>query len=408
MPIKTLSGDPSGRKMGYRIFSLATAAVIAVSSSLVVFASDGNKEVKIIDGLKSQTVSTEMKDPAQIVAEAGYILDVNDKLDLDRFSEKDGGVIVIKRAQLIRIDEGGIITYILGYEPSGSDTLVSDDTDSEVSKLEDSFKSQIKQAFTVTVKADGKSKKFAFSGGTVREALKKAGVKVSKDDIVSPSLDSIVTGKTKITVSRVVYRMRNETEVIAHETKMITSPDLKAGETKVSTKGKDGKKSVLYLDKYVNGELVSSSVKKEVTLVKPVTEVIMSGAAKSDSLSDYYGSSVPISELEAPSYLSLNSNGAPSEYKYCIEGKATAYTGDPITATGIVPKPGYIAVDPKQIPYGTECYVTSADGKYVYGYCIAADTGGFVKMGNTTIDLFMNTEDMCLDWGNRRVNIYVL
>jgi 3D (Asp-Asp-Asp) domain-containing protein len=70
--------------------------------------------------------------------------------------------------------------------------------------------------------------------------------------------------------------------------------------------------------------------------------------------------------------------------------------------------PGHIAVDPKEFPYGTELYVVSADGSYVYGYCIAADTGGFVKMGNTDIDLYMANKDMCYDWGNREVIIYVL
>jgi 3D (Asp-Asp-Asp) domain-containing protein len=88
--------------------------------------------------------------------------------------------------------------------------------------------------------------------------------------------------------------------------------------------------------------------------------------------------------------------------------KATAYTGDPATASGRKPMPGHIAVDPKEYPYGTELYVVSADGSYVYGYCIAADTGGFVKMGNTDIDLYMDNEDMCNDWGNRGVKIYVL
>ena len=52
--------------------------------------------------------------------------------------------------------------------------------------------------------------------------------------------------------------------------------------------------------------------------------------------------------------------------------------------------------------------IVSADGKYVYGYCVAADTGGFVKMGNTDVDLYMDNEDMCYDWGNRNIKIYVL
>ena len=43
-----------------------------------------------------------------------------------------------------------------------------------------------------------------------------------------------------------------------------------------------------------------------------------------------------------------------------------------------------------------------------YGYAIAADTGGFVKKGKFTVDLFMNSESECVQWGARDVVIYVL
>ena len=125
-------------------------------------------------------------------------------------------------------------------------------------------------------------------------------------------------------------------------------------------------------------------------------------------LSAYKNTDAAISELNVPSSLKLDENGIPVNYKRAVKGKATAYTGDPGTASGRKPMPGHIAVDPKEYPYGTELYVVSSDGSYVYGYCIAADTGGFVKMGNTDIDLYMPNEDMCGDWGNRGVTIYVL
>ena len=106
--------------------------------------------------------------------------------------------------------------------------------------------------------------------------------------------------------------------------------------------------------------------------------------------------------------LALDDNGIPTEYKYCTEGKATAYTGDPATASGRTPMPGHIAVDPKEYPYGTELYIVSADGNYVYGYCVAADTGGFVNTSNIDVDLYMDNEQMCDDWGRRDIIIYVL
>ena len=126
------------------------------------------------------------------------------------------------------------------------------------------------------------------------------------------------------------------------------------------------------------------------------------------SLDKYKNTYIPISELEVPDDVKVDSKGRPKNYSYKYEAKATAYTGDAYTASGRKPMAGHIAVDPNEFPYGTELYITSADGKYVYGYCVAADTGGFVKMGNTDVDLYFNTEDMCYDWGNRDIIIYVL
>ncbi len=71
--------------------------------------------------------------------------------------------------------------------------------------------------------------------------------------------------------------------------------------------------------------------------------------------------------------------------------------------------PGRVAVDPDQIPYGTKLYIVSSDGRYVYGYAVAADTGGFVWNGSgTTVDLYMNTYSECMSFGRRTVEIYVL
>lgn len=80
--------------------------------------------------------------------------------------------------------------------------------------------------------------------------------------------------------------------------------------------------------------------------------------------------------------------------------EATAYEGDPITATGTVPKVGRtIAVDPKVIPLGSEVYIEG------FGWRIAEDVGGKVK-GNI-IDIFMGSRKEALNWGRRNVKILI-
>lgn len=80
---------------------------------------------------------------------------------------------------------------------------------------------------------------------------------------------------------------------------------------------------------------------------------------------------------------------------------ATAYSGHTITATGTVPKWGTIAVDPTVIPYGTKVYIPQFDK-----YFIAEDCGGGIK-GNK-IDIFMNSESQCNNWGKRTIDIYIV
>ncbi|MBE6830171.1 MAG: hypothetical protein E7519_08180, partial [Ruminococcaceae bacterium] len=69
---------------------------------------------------------------------------------------------------------------------------------------------------------------------------------------------------------------------------------------------------------------------------------------------------------------------------------------------------GLVAVNPKIIPYGSRLYICSPDGKVVYGYAIAADTGGGVMDGRIVADLYFNTVGQCRQFGNRKMNIYVL
>lgn len=92
-----------------------------------------------------------------------------------------------------------------------------------------------------------------------------------------------------------------------------------------------------------------------------------------------------------------------------MTSRATAYTYTGHNcATGVAPQPGYIAVNPNVIPYGTKMFIKTADGGVIYGYAVAADTGGFIKNHPTGVDLFMATRSECVSFGVRNVEIYIL
>ena len=85
-----------------------------------------------------------------------------------------------------------------------------------------------------------------------------------------------------------------------------------------------------------------------------------------------------------------------------LDVKATAYAGDTITSTGTVPTEGTtIAVDPSVIPYGSKVYIPEFDKVFT-----AEDCGSAIK-GNR-IDIFMESEAKCNEWGVKNITIYML
>ena len=108
------------------------------------------------------------------------------------------------------------------------------------------------------------------------------------------------------------------------------------------------------------------------------------------------------SEAKANSKEVYKSNSSNSTVVATMTVSATAYSGDTVTSTGKVPKVGRtIAVDPKVIPYGTRVYIPALGQTY-----IAEDCGGAIK-GNK-IDIFMSSEEKCISWGVRNIEIQIL
>ena len=244
---------------------------------------------------------------------------------------------------------------------------------------------------------------------TVGELLAEQGVILDSDDEVVPTAETELSHNLTIDVLRVEYVTREATEKVPFSKKTVKSASMTKGTSKITTKGVNGTKTVVYKDKIVNGEVAETSFVSETVTKNPVAQVTTVGTlVKSSGNSKIEKNGNPISELTLPSKYSIGENNIPTSYKYTIKGKAAAYCQPGgKTATGKAVKPGLIAVNPKQIPYGTDMWIISDDG-IVYGYCIAADTGGFVNKGKFTVDLYMNSTSQCRQWGSRNVTIYIL
>ena len=394
--------------MAFAVLCAGTAFAAAPSSYVV----------DIYDGSEITRVETSKNDAYEIVEQAEIILSDKDKLSLEAFTPGEDSVITIYRAASVTfVDLNGVSTSIV-LAGTVSDLLqelavtveegqlVSVPTDTV---LYDGLVVKLTNAYHVTVTADGVSTALLIGEGTVADALQQANVSLGENDEVQPAVSEALFDNLEITVYRVTYAQRTVNEKIAFVKKTVKSSSMYEGQSEITQAGQNGEKTVTYRDKIVDGVYASSEVLSETVLTESVPQITTVGTKqKAVAVASLRNGGTPISELTQPAFLKIE-NGAPTEYKQIITGKAAAYTAAPgsKTASGRTVKPGYIAVNPKQIPYGSELWIVSTDG-IVYGYAIAADTGGFVKKGKFTVDLFMNTESECRQWGSRDVVIYVL
>ncbi len=253
----------------------------------------------------------------------------------------------------------------------------------------------VTRAVDVTVSVDGVTRTITMLDGTVADALKKAGVTLGEEDILSIPADAKVAEDVTVTVDRVTYEERKETAVLPYGSTSYNSSSYAKGKTVVEREGVNGEITKTYRDRLVNGEVVESTLVEEVVSKEAVDEVIAVGT------------------YVAP-LVSAGGSTADFTYSKVLHGKATAYTNEnglagKYTSTGQVAQVGIVAVNPKIIPYGTRLFITTADGSYTYGYAVAGDTGGFIySHPDTIVDLFMNTASECYQFGRREVVVYVL
>lgn len=352
-------------------------------------------------------VKTSARNPDSIVAQTGITVGEDDLVDKSSFrvgsDAKDGNAIIVYRAvpvtfyekgkKVMRVNAAGTVADAL--EKAGIDMEGADTTDLDPDTLlKKNMKINILRSFKIQLVVGGVKRTVDYAAGTVGDLLKRVNVDVGKYDVVKPGLSETLKRGSKVVVKRVSYETREEEKVIKYGTQTKETGILAQGVKRVARQGRDGTETVTYEDKIVNGKVVSSKKVGEVVNVKAVDKVVVIGTRGATN--------VVTSNIQG--------SGAPTSYLKTFHGPATAYTAKAgaKTASGAVARRGLVAVNPKQIPYGSKLYIVADDGT-VYGYCTAADTGGFVTNGSgTLVDLYMDSYGECTQWGKRNVTIYVI
>lgn len=256
----------------------------------------------------------------------------------------------------------------------------------------------LQNTFSFVLQADGESHTAKMSGGNVQDALDKAGITLGEHDYTEPSLNAPVTEDTPIKVHRVSYQDTVTTESIPFETEyQYTSLFYRNKRRQVTVvEGHEGTNELTWRERWVDGEFESSQMIAIQTTVQPQNTIIKA-----------YAAGAPVSSLTGPD----GTTNKPASYRAVYTGRATGYSSrrtNPRGASGRRLGYGTCAVNPALIPYGTLLYIESTNGQFVYGYAIAADTGGALMSGSGLVDLYYASFSEALLNAVQQVNVYVV
>ncbi|MDP2892609.1 MAG: G5 domain-containing protein [Bacillota bacterium] len=300
------------------------------------------------------------------------------------------------------VDDGGVISQYRTFAANVGEFIDSIDFNlqtedvvepSPETKMAEGLEIYIYRAFPVTIVSEDKLIEINIAKGTVEDALIKAGVSYDEDDIFNPALDALLAKGVKVEHYAVEVQVKTVEEKIAYKTIEKKDPLLQGGKTKVKQKGVTGLRSVEYKYIYKNGEYIRKIAISTEVLKKPVDKIVLVGSGH--RLARYI---FPDTRPETPP--------TPDEIKEVrVATYVTAYThSGHTTARGNWPRPGTIAADPIQLPYGTKIWVPG------YGYGVVKDTGSMRhRPQELDLDLFMNTSRECVNWGRKRnYTFYIL
>lgn len=283
----------------------------------------------------------------------------------------------------------------------------------------------LRMEMTVSVYADNQLRQVTIRRGTVGDALKAAGVTLGKSDLCAPSVGTTIVDGMKIVVSRVTYEDIVRTEEIPFATVRKNDATLTQGITQVAQNGVKGERTIVTRVTKINGKVISRQQVSDTVTRAAVDKIIRVGTKKPGS-APFFGLDEVI--LKQQKYVGYGATPGTTHWRASVSGNTitdqfgnkvnfvkkmtgscTAYYTGTITSRGYKAQYGIVAVDPKEIPYGTRMFICSADGSYVYGYCVAGDTGGFIYTSNTLVDLRYNTKEQCWDFfGRRNLCVYIL
>lgn len=234
------------------------------------------------------------------------------------------------------------------------------------------------------IKADNKTYQVTpYKNIPLETLLKKYGIELAKDDIVSKDLKKPIKTFETVKITRVTKEQKKITEAVPFRmtwsrryNSNLRKVELQKGVEKTSTKD--------VIETYYDGIFHDRHVMRDRTIAKNFYRLaLLTEDNKVEKIYDL--SKVKRMKMVATAY---------------YPGDPLAWGDGTVTFLGQKMQRGIVAVDPKVIPLRTRLFISG------YGYGYAGDTGNLIK-GNR-VDLGVNNAQEELSWMFRDVTVYIL
>lgn len=403
-------GRAWGKTPVKKLTALAVMIVITVSSVTTVMAATRKVTVyyngETYTGSLTGSLETIQDTRAQLIS-MGLSVDEADRISVASNNTTGELAIHLTSAHTVTVVADGMAKSTVVYEGQTiADALqacgVTVDSNDKLTapttkQVSADMVIEVTRRHAVKFTADGETKNLLVEDTTVSALLAEQGITLGKDDVVTPDLSTKITADTDVTVQRVKYEEITAEEAIPFTETVTNDSSLPRGVTRVDVQGQDGVQKVTRRNKIVDGVVTESTVLSSTVLKEAVNQVSRVGTKDPNGYATI--------ESDGTVY---DQNGNQVNYTKLLTGKCSAYTGGGITATGAPAAFGRVAVNPNVIPYGTKLFICSPDGKVVYGYAVASDTGGACMRNTIIADLYYDTLSECYQIGVRNMNVYIL
>lgn len=135
-----------------------------------------------------------------------------------------------------------------------------------------------RRAVGLDVVADGTTDRVITTARSVRQVLDELGVDLGQSDRVEPGLDVRPAQDMRVRVLRVGYRREAVTRTIDFDTILRRDSGMEYGQRKVLQEGREGRRRLVYRNKYVDGERVAHTLIRSEWIRRPRDRIIAIGS----------------------------------------------------------------------------------------------------------------------------------